>query len=133
MDFFEKYREELQDDLKLDRISLLEKQLMLPAIKHKWVSRLIEQKRFKNSLLNKKKNIKEEVLKSLKANGGMPEALPKAAIDKKVENSDACLKIDEEVKNVDITIEYLEKIESVFRSMTYDIKNAVELEKLEMT
>ena len=41
--------------LKLDRLNLLEKQLMLPAIKHKWVSRLIENKRLKNQLENKKK------------------------------------------------------------------------------
>ena len=50
MEFFDKIKKEIQDDLKLDRISLLEKQLILPAIKHKWVSRLIEQKRNKNFL-----------------------------------------------------------------------------------
>ena len=49
MDFFEKIKHEINSDLVLDRINLLEKQLMLPAIKHKWVSRLIDQKRLKNS------------------------------------------------------------------------------------
>jgi hypothetical protein len=132
MDLFEKYTEELKEDVKLDRISLLEKQLMLPAIKHKWVARLIQQKREKNNLLNRKKTIKDQVLKGLMEEG-IPQNLPKTVIDKKVENSEACLKIDEEIKYIDIVVEYLEKVESVFRSMTYDIKNAVELEKLETT
>ena len=65
MDYFEKVKSQIDEDLKLDRINLLEKQLMLPAIKHKWVSRLIENKRLKNNLENKKKEIKIELLKKL--------------------------------------------------------------------
>ena len=58
MDFFEKIKHEINSDLVLDRINLLEKQLMLPAIKHKWVARLIDQKRLKSSLETKKKHLK---------------------------------------------------------------------------
>lgn len=132
MDFFEKIKEEINSDLKLDRIALLEKQLMLPAIKHKWVSRLIENKRKKNHLEAKKKSIKNEVLKTLQDNG-IPNSIPKVALDKKIENSDSVLKIDQEIKETEIIIEYLEKVENICRSLTYDIKNAVELEKLETT
>jgi Cu/Ag efflux protein CusF len=132
MEFFDKIKKEIQDDLKLDRISLLEKQLILPAIKHKWVSRLIEQKRSKNSLQKKKKSLKEEVLKTL-ADKDIPMNIPKASLDKKVESSDIIKKIDQEIEEVDLIIDYLEKVESICRSMTFDIKNAVELEKLETT
>lgn len=132
MDFFEKIKHEINSDLVLDRINLLEKQLMLPAIKHKWVSRLIDQKRHKNSLEAKKKQLKADVLKTLQDNG-IPSNLPKAALDRKIESSDSLLKIDEQIKETEIIIEYLEKVENICRSLTYDIKNAVELEKLETT
>lgn len=130
---FEEISKEIREDLKLDRISLLEKQLVLPAIKHKWVSRLIAYKRTKNTLLKKKKNLKEEVLKTLKDSENVPLNIPKASLDKKLESSDTVKKIDEEIEELSIIIEYLEKVESICRSMTFDIKNAVELEKLETT
>ena len=132
MDFFEKIKHEINSDLVLDRINLLEKQLMLPAIKHKWVARLIDQKRLKNSLEAKKKHLKADVLKTLQ-DSGIPSNLPKAALDRKIESSDSLLKIDEQIKETEIIIEYLEKVENICRSLTYDIKNAVELEKLETT
>ena len=136
MEFFDKIKKEIQDDLKLDRISLLDKQLTLPAIKHKWVSRLIEQKRSKNILQKKRKSLKEEVLKTLADNNipmNIPMNIPKASLDKKVESSDIIKKIDQEIQDTDLIIDYLEKVESICRSMTFDIKNAVELEKLETT
>jgi uncharacterized sporulation protein YeaH/YhbH (DUF444 family) len=117
MDLFEKIQKEIEEDLKLDRLNLLEKQMMLPAIKHKWVSRLIQNKRHKNQI--------EE--------NGIPKNLPKIALDKKIESTDSILKIEEQIKETEIIIEYLEKVENICRSLTYDIKNAVELEKLETT
>lgn len=132
MEFFDKIKKEIHEDLKLDRISLLEKQLILPTIKHKWVARLIEYKKAKNNLTKKRKSLKEEALKSI-AEQSIPSSLPKAALDKKIESSDVFKKIDEELFEVELAIDYLEKVESICRSMTYDIKNAVELEKLETT
>ena len=35
-------------NLKLDQINILDKQLMLPTLKHKWVARLIHFKKQKN-------------------------------------------------------------------------------------
>lgn len=129
---FDNISKEIQNDLKLDRISLLEKQLILPTIKHKWAARLIEYKRTKNNLIKKRKSLKEEALKTI-TDQNIPSSLPKAALDKKIESSDVFKKIDEEIKDVEIIIEYLEKVENICRSMTFDIKNAVELEKLETT
>jgi hypothetical protein len=59
MDLLDKYSEEIREDVKIDQLNILDKQLMLPAIKHKWVSRLIEQKRHKVQLERKKKELKE--------------------------------------------------------------------------
>jgi hypothetical protein len=130
---FERLSLELQEDTKVDELNLLQKQLTLPAIKHKWVSRLIEQKRYLNNLNRKKKTTKAVVLSSLSEGNGIPPGLPKAAIEKKIENSDALQKIDQDIEETTLLIEYLEKVESIFRSMTYDIKNIIDITRLETT
>jgi hypothetical protein len=132
MDLFDKFQEEIKNDTQIDQMNLMDRQLMLPAIKHKWVARLIDQKRKKNLLERKKQELKEDVLKKLES-GGIPTGVPKASIKQKVEASDTIKKINEELEDVAIIIEYLEKVEGIFRSMTYDIKNITEITKLETT
>jgi hypothetical protein len=132
MEIFDKFQEEIKEDVKIDQLNLLDKQMMLPAIKHKWVARLMMQKRIKNSLDKKKKELKEEVLKTL-TEKGIPKGIPKLAFDTKVESSDVIQKINQEIQDAQILIEYLEKVEGIFRSMTFDIKNITEITKLETT
>jgi hypothetical protein len=128
----EEFKKELNDDTKVDEMNLLQKQLMLPAIKHKWVARLIDQKRYLNQLNRKKKTIRAAVLVSLEQ-GGIPPGLPKTSLDKKIDASEAIQKIDEEIQETEIMITYLEKVETIFRSMTYDLKNIVEITRMETT
>jgi hypothetical protein len=128
----ENITKELQLDTKIDEINLFQKQLMLPAIKHKWVARLIEQKQKLNTLKRKKKNVRLSVISSLEKDG-MPPNLPKSVLDKKIDSSDAILKIDEEIEDAEILIEYFEKVENIFRSMTYDLKNVIDINRLETT
>jgi hypothetical protein len=132
MELFDKFQQEIKEDTKIDQLNLMDRQLMLPAIKHKWVARLIEQKRNRNNLEKKKKVLREEVLKKLES-GGIPTGVPKASIKEKVDASDTIKKINEEIDDVNLLIEYLEKVEGIFRSMTYDIKNITEISKLETT
>jgi hypothetical protein len=132
MELFDKYFEEIKEDTRFDQINILEKQLMLPAIKHKWISRLINQKRQKVLLERKKKDLKDEVLKTL-TQSGIPTGIPKAAFNARVESSDVIRKIDEDLKETDLIIEYLEKVEKIFSSVTYDIGNATKLMVLETT
>jgi hypothetical protein len=96
------------------------------------VARLIEQKRYLNSLYRKKKLTKVAVLSTLDEQG-IPQGIPKAALEKKIDNSDAVQKIDQDIEETTLLIEYLEKTETVLRSMTYDIKNIIEINKLETT
>jgi hypothetical protein len=132
MDIFEKYQEEIKEDTRIDQLNLMEKQLMLPAIKHKWVARLFENKRTRNSLERKKKELKEEVLKSFQKNG-VPTGIPKSALDEKIESSESIQKINQDIEDISTLIQYLEKVETIFKSMTYDIKNITEISKLEMS
>jgi hypothetical protein len=129
----EDYYNELKEDVHYDQLNILEKQLMLPAIKHKWVSRLINQKRQKLTLEKKKKELKESVLNKMMADGSIPTGVPKASIQAKLEASDTVRKIDDELKELDLVIEYLEKVEKILSSITYDIGNATKLMVLETT
>lgn len=128
----EEFKKELQEDTRIDEMNLLEKQMMLPAIKHKWVARLIEEKRNLNKLNRKKKELKEKVFDTLQKNG-IPTGIPKSNLDKKIESSESIIKINEDIENSEIIVEYLEKIESIFKSMTFDFKNIVEITKMETT
>ena len=57
-ELFEKYKSELDEDMKINELNLKEAQLMLPGRKHKWAFRLIQQKRDLSKLkLLKKRTI----------------------------------------------------------------------------
>jgi hypothetical protein len=133
MELLEKYLNEVKEDTRFDQINILEKQLMLPAIKHKWVFYLIKSKITKNELEKKRKEIKEITLKKILEQENIPTGIPKAALQSKIESSEAIQNIDEDIKNISLIIEYLEKVEKIFNSITYDIGNATKLMVLETT
>jgi CRISPR/Cas system CMR-associated protein Cmr3 (group 5 of RAMP superfamily) len=127
---FKEYENEIIFDTKIDELNLLQKQLELPAIKHKWIFRLINHKRELNNLLKKRKEIKEVVLQKLDC---IPKGIPKKIIESKIDSSEQIQIIDQEISEINIMIEYLEKIEHIFKTMSYDLKNIVDITKLETT
>lgn len=132
MEMFEKYFDELQQDLKYDQINILEKQLALPTLKHKWVGRLIRLKIEKENLEKQKKQIKEGVFKKIESEG-IPTGIPKVSLNAKIDSTLEVKTIEEKIKEADILIQYLEKVEKIFSSVTYDIGNATKLMVLETT
>jgi hypothetical protein len=132
MDFFEKYRLEINEDVKIDQLNLLEREMQHPAIRHKWVSRLIQHKKNKTELERKKKTLKQEVLKNI-TEKGIPTGIPKTAIDNKVESSEVIQKINQELEDITLLIDYLERVEKVFSSMSYDFGSINNTIKMEMT
>jgi len=133
MDLLEEYFNEIKEDIKFDQINILEKQLSLPAIKHKWVSYLIKAKLRKHKLEKKKKELSDELFKNLSDNNEIPSGMPKTSIQLKIKNSKTVKLIDEEIAELNIIVDYLEKVEKIFSSVTYDIGNATKLMVLETT
>jgi hypothetical protein len=127
---FEEYENEITLDTKIDELNLLEKQLQLPAVKHKWVARLISHKRKLNILNKKRKEIKESVLSKLQ---DIPKGIPRKSLDSKIDSTEQIISIDEEIEETNIMIEYLEKVEQIFKTMSYDLKNIIDINKLETT
>jgi phenylalanyl-tRNA synthetase alpha subunit len=132
MDILDKFKEEIVEDVKVDELNLLDKQMMLPSLKHKWVARLIDAKRELNRLNRKKKQLRDSVLEQFKKEG-IPPGIPKANIDKKIDSSETIMNLQEEIEEKEIVVEYLEKIETIFKNMSFDLKNIVEINKMEMS
>ena len=127
---FEEYEKEIILDTGIDELNILEKQLKLPTIKHKWVFRLISFKREFNKLNKKRKEIKETVFSKFE---NIPKGIPKKILDSKIDSTEQIQSIDEEIAEINIMIEYLEKVEHILKTMSYDIKNIIDINRLETT
>lgn len=126
------YMDEVKQDVKLDPINILEKQMKLPTLKHKWAVILVKTKIEKNTIIRKKKELKEKVFTELeKSDTSMPKNLPKAAMDKKIDSLPTFEEINKSLEDIDIIIEFLEKVEKQLDAMNYSITNCASLMKLE--
>ena len=125
----EKYINELEEDTKLNELNLHDKQLMLPGIKHKWVARLIlhkvEIKKLRALLDKARDTIVQKKLKDQTV------AMSRVSIEKMVDKHDVIVKIKSKIEDEKLMVLYLEKVETILRSMTYDIKNLTDIMKLE--
>ena len=125
------YIKELEEDLKINELNLKDYQLRLPATKHKWAGRLIRLKmeiiQDARRLNDRKNKLIEEVKKSAPVNLTLP------AITKAVETQPEIAEIQQTIDEKKLVIELLEKTEKTLSSATFDIKNLVEIMKLETT
>ena len=131
MSTLDKYMEEMVQDTSVDNFNLLDIQMKLPAIKHKWVGRLMRHKYEVKELRKEKELLIREL--TVKLISESPVKIAEPIAEKKVSKVDSVLKIDAKIKDTYLVIEYLEKVEKIFSSMTFDIKNVTEIMKLETT
>ena len=123
----QRYSRELHEDLKIDELSIKDKSMMVPIIKHKWVSIQMNHK----SLLKKLEFAKKKHIKEFAANS--PVALSKLALEQAALNDPKLAAIQEKIEELELVVEYLEKIEKAISSLTFDCKNVIDLQKLETT
>jgi hypothetical protein len=122
---------EIEKDVSLDELNLRESQFRLPAIKHKYAGILIRAKIQMVVLQKNYETTKRDNAKKIKE--GSPVKLSSNAIDDVADDLPSVKKIKEEMANLKLLIELLEKTEKTLSSMTYDIKNIIEIQKLETT
>ena len=129
MKLLEQYIKEMGVDVEFDEFSLKETQLKLPALKHKWVGRLVRHKgelaTLQSSRDNTLKQIAGEIIDTATYQVTLPTAQKAAEKHKNIKN------IDENIKEMKLVIDFLEKGEKIFSSMSFDIKNITEIMKLE--
>lgn len=124
---FKKIVSEITEDLKIDRMNLDEKSMRIPSIKHFWIAKLYTTK-IKLINLEKAKKARIEELKF----GHVSEiGLSKGAMQQNLNSDVEIMKINEQIEEAKIIIEYLEDAKFVLGRVTDDIKNRIELEKVE--
>ena len=126
-----KYIEELKADCVVDEINLKESALMLPAKKAKWVARLILQKNILNKLEKDKKGLLNSLMEKLKQESIT--SLSTAVLKNFAEKDISVIEIDQKIEDSKNLIDFLERIEKIMSSMSFDIGNIVKIVQLEMT
>ena len=129
MDLIEQYREEINKDLLINDFNIKEIQLKLPARKHFWVARLIDAKINLNKLIKRKKLLKETIISRIISEA--PVRITQQTAEISAESTDDLQNIANSIKEHEFLVEYLEKVEKIMSGMGFDIKNIIEIQKME--
>lgn len=127
----EEYIKELENDLKIDELILKDYQLKLPGIKHKWAGRCIRHKLELVEIKKKREKLKKEIVDKIQEQSPVKLAFP--VVERTAEKCSEIVDIDAKIKEIELVIELLEKSEKTLSSTSYDIKNLVDIIKLETT
>ena len=129
IELLKKYIEEITKDLYLDDFNIKESQMRLPAKKHFWVARLMDAKINRNSFIRKKKQLKKELVKKVIIDS--PVKISQSAAESAAERHDSVSKLNDSISEQDSIIEYLEKVEKIMGQMHWEIKNIIDINKME--
>ena len=129
MDLLKKYIDEIGQDFVLDDFNLKEAQMRLPARKHFWVARLMDAKVKRNVFISKKKKLKKEVVKKVITDS--PVRITQSAAESAAEKHESVFALNDSIEELNAIIEYLEKVEKIFSNMHWEIKNIVDINKME--
>jgi len=126
----EQYTIESSIDTNIDRLNVTEVQEKLVNNKHKWSARLINHKIKLNKYRNQRFTILEEKIEEYQ--NTQPVMVNKSIAEKAVSKKKDIRVIDNKIENELLIIQHVENIYKNISFATNDIKNLVELMKLEM-
>ena len=129
MDILTDYVNELKLDAVINELNIKEKSLLLPGLKAKWVSRLINHKNTLNSLERNKKKLIKNLIPQVKEN--MPVRLSDNVIKESAESTVEVQKISNEIDREKMLVDFLEKAEKTVSSYSFDISNIIKIMQLE--
>ena len=128
-ELIDQYNNELKEHLVLDEFNIKDAQMKLPGRKHLWVGRLMRHKQELNNLKTKKSKLIQKITKSIQESRAVRLSVP--AAEKVAWNTEPIKELSSQIGEQELIIEFLEKIEKIFSGMSYDIKNIIEIQKLE--
>ena len=121
--------EEIGEDLVLNDLNLKQQQQKLPARKHFWVGRLIDAKIKRNDLIAEKRKLKKDLVKKVIEDS--PVRINQTSAETAAERYESVVKLNTSIKDQDTIIEYLEKVEKILSNMHWEIKNVIDMNKME--
>lgn len=123
------YIQQIKSDLEINQINIADVARKLPARRHHWAARLIEHKIKINELEKQKSNIIKEV--SAKIGRDSPVLMSSKTIQNAAESSSDIQSINEQIATNKLIVEFLEQVQKNFFSASHDVRNIVEIMKLE--
>jgi hypothetical protein len=129
LSLIERYNEEIKKYVTVDEFNMKQVQMDLPVTRHYWVGRLMHHKQE----ILKLKKLRKEAQKKIadKIEHESPVGLSPKALEQAQENHPIMGKIDGQIAEHELIVEYLTKIEANFRSIGFDIRNLIEIIRLE--
>ena len=125
------FLDELKKDCFVDEINLKESSLMLPAKKAKWVARLIIEKNNLNKLEKDKTNLINSVIEKLREDSITTLSFP--VLKNNAEKNEDVIEISSKIEESKNLIDFLERVEKIMASMSYDIGNIIKIVQMETT
>lgn len=129
MELLERYIKEIEEDLKIDEFNIKEASLKSPSKKHYWVAKLIQHKKNIARLEAEKEQLRRKIAQEVQYQS--PVKLSAMTVEKTAEDADVIREINRKISEERLIVEFLEKTEKTFSSLTYDLKNIIEIMKLE--
>jgi len=120
---------EIGEDLVLNDLNLKQQQQRLPARKHFWVGRLVEAKIKRNDLITEKRQLKKDLVKKVIEDS--PVRINQTSAESAAERYESVVKLNKSIQEQDTIIEYLEKVEKILSNMHWEIKNVIDMNKME--
>ena len=121
--------EEIGEDLVLNDLNLKQQQQRLPARKHFWVGRLIDAKIKRNDLITEKRKLKKDLVKKVIEDS--PVRINQTSAETAAERYESVVNLNKSIQEQDTIIEYLEKVEKILSNMHWEIKNVIDMNKME--
>jgi hypothetical protein len=129
MSLYDRYKKEIAEEVKIDAFNIKDAAMLAPSKKHFWAARLNDHRIEIQDLKSKKAKIIRALVE--KADQNSPVKLSKVNLEKMVEDMPEIQDLDSKIKEQENLIAYLEDERWTFSKLTEDIKNVIEIMKLE--
>ena len=129
MKIIAQYKKEIETELQVDEFNIKDVSMKTPGRKHFWVCKLIQHKKNLLNLKAQRYNLKKELVKLIQQESPVKVTLPVA--EKTAYTHEKMVELQHQIDDQELIIEFLEKTEKTFTSLSFDIKNIIEIMKME--
>lgn len=128
MELLKKYQSQYEEFCAIDSFNLEDRAKRVPAEKHFWVCRLVDAKILRDKLIKQKSRLKTGIEQKLINES--PVRMDKSFMNK-IDESPSLENLNEQIKNQEYLIEYLDLLVRQVTYIAQDIKNIVDIARME--
>lgn len=128
MELLRKYQQQYEEFCAIDSFNLEDRARRVPAEKHFWVCRLVDAKILRDKLIKQKSRIKSGIEQKLINES--PVKMDKSFINM-IDDAPSLENLNEKIKEQEYIIEYLDLLVRQVTYIAQDIKNIVDIARME--